>query len=137
MKFLQFLFEKKVTRRFAVIIIRILHKESPFKADNRHTHHRLLDLGLQHRQAVLILVFFNILIVVFAYLVQNTGALKSIIFTFGFCAFLRTLLEIIHYFKVKKRRNCRKNRQRRFYHLSSSMKIEGMNAAKIPSAMDR
>ena len=76
-----------------VVIIRLLHKHPIFKADNRHTHHRLLDLGLQHWQAVLILVFFNILIIAFAYFIQRTGALKSILFTLSFCTFLKILLE--------------------------------------------
>lgn len=86
----------------SVFTIRICHKQSPFKADKRHTHHRLLDLGLQHWQAVLVLVFINILIIGFAYNVQETGALRSILLTLGFCLFLDLLLIFIHYNKFRK-----------------------------------
>ncbi|MCL2651307.1 MAG: undecaprenyl/decaprenyl-phosphate alpha-N-acetylglucosaminyl 1-phosphate transferase [Candidatus Azobacteroides sp.] len=88
----------------SVVTVRILHRQSPFKADKRHTHHRLLDLGLKHWQTVLVLVASNILIIVFAYFIQNTGALKSIIYTFGLCTLLEVLLVSIHLMKVVRRR---------------------------------
>ncbi|NJO41942.1 MAG: undecaprenyl/decaprenyl-phosphate alpha-N-acetylglucosaminyl 1-phosphate transferase [Cyanobacteria bacterium CRU_2_1] len=37
----------------AVIFNRLRHGKSPFKADNRHLHHRLLKAGLSHRLTVL------------------------------------------------------------------------------------
>lgn len=37
----------------AVIIERLRHGKSPFKADKRHLHHRLLKAGLSHRLTVL------------------------------------------------------------------------------------
>ncbi|MGF1512688.1 MAG: glycosyltransferase family 4 protein [Elainellaceae cyanobacterium] len=37
----------------AVIIDRLRHGKSPFAADNRHLHHRLLNAGLSHRLTVL------------------------------------------------------------------------------------
>jgi len=86
----------------SVFTIRICNKQSPFKADKRHTHHRLLDLGLQHRQAVLVLVLTNILIIGFAYWVQETGALKSILYTLGFCLLLELVLIFIHQYKLRK-----------------------------------
>lgn len=36
-----------------VIIVRLIRRESPFEADKRHLHHRLLKVGLSHRWAVL------------------------------------------------------------------------------------
>jgi len=90
----------------SVFTIRILHKQSPFKADRRHTHHKLLDLGLKHWQAVLVLVFTNILIIGFAYIVQGTGALRSILFTLGFCILLALTLHFIHRAKVQKTLAC-------------------------------
>ncbi len=86
----------------SVFTIRILNKQSPFKADRRHTHHKLLDLGLQHWQAVLVLIFANLLIIGFAYWVQSTGALRSILLTFGFCLLLGLTLHFIHHAKVQK-----------------------------------
>lgn len=37
----------------AVILARLHHGKSPFTADNRHLHHRLLRMGLSHRYTVL------------------------------------------------------------------------------------
>ena len=37
----------------AVILVRLRHGKSPFTADKRHLHHRLLQAGLSHRFAVL------------------------------------------------------------------------------------
>jgi len=47
-----------------VIIIRLSLNISPFFADKRHTHHRLLALGLGHHAITLTLLGFNILVVV-------------------------------------------------------------------------
>jgi UDP-GlcNAc:undecaprenyl-phosphate/decaprenyl-phosphate GlcNAc-1-phosphate transferase len=49
-----------------VIIIRVSLKESPFCADKRHTHHRLLELGLSQKSVTLLLVGFNLLMVLIA-----------------------------------------------------------------------
>jgi UDP-GlcNAc:undecaprenyl-phosphate GlcNAc-1-phosphate transferase len=40
---------------FWIIIRRVSSRRSPFSADRGHFHHRLLDLGLSHRQAVLVI----------------------------------------------------------------------------------
>lgn len=40
---------------FWIIIRRTLSGRSPFSADRGHFHHRLLDLGLSHRQAVMLI----------------------------------------------------------------------------------
>ncbi|WP_124396923.1 glycosyltransferase family 4 protein [Thermaurantimonas aggregans] len=51
-----------------IVFIRIfIHKKSPFKADRNHIHHMLTDLGLKHYQAALILYFFNVIIIAFAW----------------------------------------------------------------------
>jgi len=39
----------------AVIILRLYHGSSPFQADQRHLHHRLLKAGLSHRLTVLLI----------------------------------------------------------------------------------
>ncbi len=78
-----------------VFIVRLMKRSSPFKADRSHIHHRLLSLGLQHWHAVLVLVFMYILILYFSYRIQETGGLRSLLFTLGFCLFLELLLELI------------------------------------------
>lgn len=40
---------------FWIIIRRVVARRSPFSADRGHFHHRLLDLGLSHRQAVVLI----------------------------------------------------------------------------------
>jgi len=42
-----------------VFVIRILQGNSPFRPDRNHIHHLLLDAGLNHSQAVTILITFN------------------------------------------------------------------------------
>ncbi len=85
----------------SVFLIRILRGNSPFKADRNHTHHHLLELGLQHWQATLTLVATNIVIILFAYFVQQTGALRSLIYTMLLCVFLQLFL----FFLVRRHRS--------------------------------
>ena len=45
-------------RRFpagTLFIVRIIHRQSPFKADKNHIHHALIRLGLSHSKASLTL----------------------------------------------------------------------------------
>lgn len=81
----------------SVFIIRIWNKQSPFQADKRHTHHRLLDIGLSQRKTVVTIVLSNIAIVFFAYYVQDTGALRSLLYTILFCSFLQAVLMLLHW----------------------------------------
>ena len=46
-----------------VFTLRALKGVSPFTADRNHIHHRLMDLGLSHKQTVLIIYLFNLLII--------------------------------------------------------------------------
>jgi UDP-GlcNAc:undecaprenyl-phosphate GlcNAc-1-phosphate transferase len=46
---------------FWVVSRRLLEGNSPFKADKKHLHHRLLSIGLSQRQVVLILYFLSII----------------------------------------------------------------------------
>ncbi len=40
-------------------IRRILHKQSPFAADRKHLHHRLLDFGFKQKEVVIFLLTFS------------------------------------------------------------------------------
>lgn len=75
-----------------VFILRVSHGYSPLKADNRHSHHRLINMGLNHDKSTLVLMLANISIVVFAFFIQNTGALRSFIFLIAYCFLLELLL---------------------------------------------
>ena len=49
---------------FWIIIRRVSHGKSPFTPDRGHLHHRLLDLGLTHRNAVLLIYAICIVLAV-------------------------------------------------------------------------
>lgn len=54
-----------------VFSIRIMQKKSPFTADNNHIHHRLLKLGLNHKQATVLLFSSSFILVLITYLTIN------------------------------------------------------------------
>jgi len=56
-----------------VFTIRILRGNSPFKADRRHLHHILLDLGFTHLQSTFFLIAINLAFVAFAYFFNYLG----------------------------------------------------------------
>lgn len=62
-----------------VFIYRTLKGKSPFTADKNHTHHRLMQFGLGHKQVVLVLYAYNILIILFTFLVPMNSPNLSFI----------------------------------------------------------
>ena len=48
----------------SVMVYRILKGKSPFTPDKNHLHHKLLDFGLTHQQAVIILYMMHFLLIV-------------------------------------------------------------------------
>jgi UDP-GlcNAc:undecaprenyl-phosphate GlcNAc-1-phosphate transferase len=56
-----------------VFVLRVLSRQSPFRPDRRHVHHILVDLGLTHLKAVLVLVCLNVLIIVNGLILQHAG----------------------------------------------------------------
>ena len=63
---------------FWIIVRRLMQRRSPFKPDRQHIHHRLLDLGLSHRQTVLLIYGVCTTLAVLA--LTLTGA--SLLYTF-------------------------------------------------------
>ncbi len=57
-----------------VISIRLYFKQSPFIADKRHLHHRMLGLGWSHAGICLFEVFFNALVILLALALQKSGS---------------------------------------------------------------
>jgi UDP-GlcNAc:undecaprenyl-phosphate GlcNAc-1-phosphate transferase len=57
-----------------VFIIRAIKGISPFTADRNHLHHRLLDLGLNHRQTVFALAGVNAIIIGLSVFTSRYGA---------------------------------------------------------------
>jgi len=56
-----------------VVAVRIFRGVSPFKADRRHIHHILIDLGYNHLQSTIILMLINIAFIAFAYFFNYLG----------------------------------------------------------------
>ena len=54
-----------------VFIIRLKNKKSPFLADRNHLHHRLIDLGISHKKASLIIALYTVFIVSLTFLIKN------------------------------------------------------------------
>jgi UDP-GlcNAc:undecaprenyl-phosphate GlcNAc-1-phosphate transferase len=61
---------------FWIIIRRVSQGRSPFDADRGHFHHRLLDLGLSHRQAVLMIYAICIVLAVLSVMLSGEGQIS-------------------------------------------------------------
>lgn len=63
-----------------VFTIRIFEGKSPFHADRKHIHHRLLDLGFSHLTSTLLILLANLIIIGVVFLFQDLrGSLLVII----------------------------------------------------------
>ena len=58
------------------IVRRVLRGQSPFTPDRGHLHHRLVDLGLNHKQAVALMYAISALLGLCAVVVVSTGTLR-------------------------------------------------------------
>jgi UDP-N-acetylmuramyl pentapeptide phosphotransferase/UDP-N-acetylglucosamine-1-phosphate transferase len=76
-----------------VIAARLYHGQSPFQADRRHLHHRLLRLGLSTTQVVLFTNGFALLFGILALIVQTSNAKGFLILLLVFVMLL-TLLAV-------------------------------------------
>lgn len=75
-----------------VVVIRLVRGKSPFIADRNHLHHRLLDTGMTHTQATLVLSGFNVLIIGFALFFQHIGTIELLIFIGLMALLMNTML---------------------------------------------
>ena len=80
-----------LTDTLHVFILRVLRGRSPFEAGRWHLHHRLLELGLSHLQATLVLLSLNVFFILLAWWLQDLGDLPLLAMILGL-AFLLTLL---------------------------------------------
>ena len=80
---------------FWIIVRRLAARRSPFAPDRGHIHHRLLDLGLSHRNTVLAIYGVCILLALLSLRLSGTGqvyAFMGLAFVFGLVLFLITKL---------------------------------------------
>ena len=77
-----------------VFTVRVYRGGSPFKADRRHIHHILLDLGFSHLRSTLILVIFNVAIIAYAYYFNSLGN-STIVFSLVFFGVAMSVLAML------------------------------------------
>lgn len=70
-----------------VFTLRILNKQSPFKADKRHIHHYLYSLNFGFKKIVIVLLSFNVLSFFAVILSKGVSDSLLFIFLFGFLIF--------------------------------------------------
>jgi UDP-GlcNAc:undecaprenyl-phosphate GlcNAc-1-phosphate transferase len=78
---------------FWIIVRRLSQRRSPFTPDRQHIHHRLLDLGLSHRQTVLLIYGLCAALAVLALLLTGATQLYAFMGVFiasGLVLFLPT-----------------------------------------------
>ena len=78
---------------FWIIVRRLSQRRSPFSPDRTHIHHRLLDLGLSHRQTVLVIYGICLALAVLSLLLSGVTQLYAflgIFVAFGLILFLPT-----------------------------------------------
>ena len=63
---------------------RILRGQSPFHADRGHFHHKLLDMGLNQKQAVAVLYAISAILGLSAVLITSKGPARNIIAAVAF-----------------------------------------------------
>ncbi|TCO09351.1 glycosyltransferase family 4 protein [Natronoflexus pectinivorans] len=62
-----------------VFFFRISKGQSPFVADKRHIHHRMLTLGFSHIQIAILLGSVNLIFIFLSYILRDFGMLKLLI----------------------------------------------------------
>lgn len=59
-----------------IFSIRLFSGKSPFTPDRNHIHHKLLDMGLTHLKATIVIVGFNLLIIALSLSLSHLGNMK-------------------------------------------------------------
>jgi len=63
-----------------VFTIRLMQRKSPFSPDKNHIHHRMLVLGLSHKEATYIIIAINAVFIVPVFALQNVGILWLMVY---------------------------------------------------------
>lgn len=85
-----------------VMFIRFFQKKPLFKPDKQHIHHVFIQLGLSHKQAVLILIFINILFCIAAMYLHNKMGIRRLLLAFLLTAMI--IFYVPELIKKKKRK---------------------------------
>jgi len=84
-----------------VMLLRIKQGHSPFHADKNHLHHRLLDLGLSHFQAVVALYLMQSAFMISAYFLAYSHDLLPLFTFIGYGVFIIMFLWFFENTKMK------------------------------------
>ena len=84
-----------------VMAQRIYEKRSPFSPDKNHIHHKLLALGFDHYEAVLIIYMTQALLMVSAYFLQYESDLLILLSYFAFCIIVLVSVHLSQKYKWK------------------------------------
>lgn len=85
-----------------VIIVRLANKKSPLIADKNHIHHKLLNLGLTHLEATIIINFYYLFVIIIAYLFRHLEVNTLFFIILGLGCFGVYLPNVISKYKIKK-----------------------------------
>ena len=70
-----------------VMVQRVLERRSPFVADKNHVHHKLLEIGLSHREAVMVIYGLQAVLVSLAFLLCWQSDIEVLaVYAFFACA---------------------------------------------------
>jgi len=67
------------------ILRRLAHGQSPMQADRSHIHHRLIDMGLNQKQAVATLYVISAILGLSAVVLTTSGELRAMIIFVSLC----------------------------------------------------
>jgi UDP-GlcNAc:undecaprenyl-phosphate GlcNAc-1-phosphate transferase len=70
---------------FRVFFLRVIKKQSPFRADRNHIHHRILRLGFTHLQGTFALALTNLFFIYTALTLKSWGNFGLIFMFLGMC----------------------------------------------------
>ncbi|WP_299099050.1 glycosyltransferase family 4 protein [uncultured Winogradskyella sp.] len=85
-----------------IFFIRIVvHKKSPFSADNNHLHHRFLRFGFSHVQTTLTIVCINVALILIAYFCKNIDINWQLIILLASGTLLYSLYFVFDWIKGK------------------------------------
>ena len=81
----------------------MMQKKSPFVADSNHIHHRLLRLGLNHKQATFLLFVSNFTLIIITFFTIDLQINLSLIVVvcFGCLLYLLPFLGVFEEFEEK------------------------------------
>ncbi|MGB0882650.1 MAG: MraY family glycosyltransferase, partial [Vicingaceae bacterium] len=88
-----------------VFTLRAIKGISPFTADKNHIHHRLMDLGLGHKETVVIIYLFNFLVIAAAVYAQKFDPSYAFIVIIGA---VLTLVQTPFFIKLKRKKSAEK-----------------------------